>query len=190
MLKPLAVLGLLALWSVSVQQGCNDLKKSVTHLAYYPIRDMRQSVAPDPQRMIWSENGPVAWGAVPDSLSVPTIGADPYADAASPYEEVEKKILAPPATEASIAHGDSLFHVVCWTCHGKTMASDGPVVAKGMIPPPDLLAEGTRGRTDGFIYMYMRHGGAIMPSYGNMLSSRDAWSLVHYIRHMQKTSPR
>ena len=190
MLKPLAVLGLLALWSVSVQQGCNDLKKSVTHLAYYPIRDMRQSVAPDPQRMIWSENGPVVWGAVPDSLSVPTIGADPYADAASPYEEVEKKILAPPSTEASIAHGDSLFHVVCWTCHGKTMASDGPVVAKGMIPPPDLLAEGTRGRTDGFIYMYMRHGGAIMPSYGNMLSSRDAWSLVHYIRHMQQTSPR
>jgi hypothetical protein len=69
------------------------------------------------------------------------------------------------------------------------MAGDGPVAAK-FIPPPDLLAEGTRGRTDGFMYMYMRHGGAIMPSYGNVLSSRDAWSLVHYIRYMQKTSPR
>lgn len=190
MLRPFAVFGLMALWSVSVQQGCNDLKKSVTHLSYYPIRDMRQTIAPDPQRMIWSESGtPVAWGAVPDSLSVPTIGVDPYAAATAPYDAVEKKIVAPPATDASIAHGDSLFHVVCWSCHGKTMAGDGPIAAK-FIPPPDLLAEGTRGRTDGFIYMYMRHGGAVMPSYGNVLSSRDAWSLVHYIRHMQKTSPR
>ena len=190
MLKPIAVVAFLALWSMSPQQGCNELKKAVTHLKYYPIRDMRQTIAPDPQRMIWSEKGPVVWGAVPDSLSVPTIGADPYAAAAAPYDAVEKKIFAPTATDASIAHGDSLFHTVCWSCHGKTMAGDGPVVAKGMIPPPDLLGESTRGRTDGFMYMYMRHGGAIMPSSGNVLSSRDAWSLVHYIRYMQKTSPR
>ena len=189
MLKPIAVLGLLALWSVSVQQGCNDLKKAVTHWTYYPIRDMRQTIAPHPQRMIWSEKGPVAWGAMPDSLSVPTIGVDAYATAAVPYDAVEKKIVAPPSTAASVAYGDSLFHTICWTCHGKTLAGDGPVAAK-FVPPPDLLAEGTRGRTDGFIYMYMRHGGAIMPSYGNLLSSRDAWSLVHYIRHMQQTSPR
>jgi mono/diheme cytochrome c family protein len=190
MLKPVALLGLLALWSVSVQQGCNDLKKSVTHWTYYPIRDMRQTIAPDPQRMIWSESGaPVAWHAVPDSLSVPTIGADPYAASTTPYEDVEKRIFAPPSTDASIAHGDSLFQVICWTCHGKTMAGDGPVAAK-FIPPPDLLAEGTRGRTDGFLYMYVRHGGAIMPSYGNAVSSRDTWSLIHYIRHMQRTSPR
>ena len=189
MLKPLALVAFVALWSMSPQQGCNDLKKSVTHLKYYPIRDMRQTVAPDPQRMIWSEKGPVVWGAVPDSLSVPTIGVDAYAAATSPYDAVEKKIVAPPSTEASVAHGDSLFHTICWTCHGKTMAGDGPVAAK-FVPPPDLLGEGTRGRTDGFMYMYMRHGGAIMPSYGNLLSSRDAWSLVHYIRYMQKTSPR
>ena len=123
-----------------------------------------------------------AWGE-------PTIGVDPYAAAATPYDAVEKKILAPASSDASIAHGDSLFHTICWTCHGKTMAGDGPVAAK-FVPPPDLLGESSRGRTDGFMYMYMRHGGAIMPSYGNVLSSSDAWSLVHYIRHMQKTSPR
>ncbi|HZT56680.1 MAG TPA: hypothetical protein VFA35_10665, partial [Burkholderiaceae bacterium] len=159
MLRPIAVLGLLALWSVSVQQGCNDLKKAVTHLKYYPIRDMRQTIAPDPQRDIWSSTGPVRWAAVPDSLSVPTIGVDAYAAATAPYDAVEKKIVAPPATDASIAHGDSLFHTICWSCHGKTMAGDGPIAAK-FIPPPDLLAESSRGKTDGFMYMYMRHGGA------------------------------
>ena len=190
MLRPVAFAALLALWSVSVQQGCNDLKRAVTHLRYYPIRDMRQTVAPDPQRMIWSETKPVVWPAVPDSLSVPTIGADAYAYDMPPYEATAARLVAPPSSDMSVAHGDSLFHVICWTCHGKTMAGDGPVTTKGMVPPPDLLAEGTRGRTDGFMYMYMRHGGALMPSYGNVLSSRDAWSLVHYIRHMQKTSPR
>lgn len=180
MLKPAAVIALIALWSVSVQRGCNDLKKSVTHLSYYPIRDMRQTIVLDPQRSTFN---------VPDSLSIPVQGRDVYRDDAVPYDVAGAKLVAPPATEQSIARGDSLFHTICWSCHGKTMAGDGPVSAL-FVPPPDLLAETTRGRTDGFMYMYMRHGGAIMPSYGNLLTSHDAWSLVHYIRDMQKKSPR
>lgn len=180
MLRTLALLGLLALWSASFQQGCKDVKQSVTHWRYYPIRDMRQSIAILPQR--------TTWGA-PDSLSVPTIGRDPYPDDIAPYDVAAPKMIAPPSTDASVARGDSLFHTVCWTCHGKTLAGDGPVSSK-FIPPPDLLGESTRGRLDGFIYMYMRHGGAVMPSYGNVISSRDAWDIVHYIRHMQKVSPR
>jgi len=189
MLRPIAFIALLALWSASFQQGCEDAKKSLTRLRYYPIRDMRQSVVLDPQRDAWGANGPVRLAQVPDSLSVPTIGRDPYlADIAS-YEDIGKKLLAPPSTEASVARGDSLFHTVCWSCHGKTLIGDGPVSAK-FVPPPDLLAEMTRLRTDGYMYMYMRHGGAIMPSYGNVLSTHDAWSVIHYIRHMQKVSPR
>ena len=180
MLKPLAFVGLIALWSASFQQGCQDLKHSLTHLSYYPIRDMRQTVSIRPQR--------TTCGA-PDSLSVPTIGRDPYPDDPMPYEVAGVRMVAPPTSQASEMRGDSLFHTVCWTCHGKTLIGDGPVSAK-FIPPPDLLAEGTRGRTDGFIYMYMRHGGAVMPSYGNVLSSRDAWDIVHYVRNMQKVSPR
>ena len=180
MLKPIAVIALIALWSVSVQQGCNDLQKSLTHLTYYPIRDMRQTIVMDPQRSAFN---------VPDSLSIPIQGRDVYRDDPAPYEVSSVKLVAPPASAASIAHGDSLFRTICWTCHGKTMAGDGPVAAQ-FVPPPDLLGESARGRTDGFMYMYMRHGGAIMPSYGNALTTHDAWSLVHYIRDMQKKSPR
>ena len=180
MLKPIAAIAFIALWSVSVQQGCNDLKKSVTHLSYYPIRDMRQTIVLDPQRSAFN---------VPDSLSVPVHGRDVYRNDPAPYEVASVKLVAPPATPASIARGDSLFHTVCWSCHGKTMLGDGPVSAL-FVPPPDLLAQGTRDRTDGFIYMYMRHGGAIMPSYGNVLTSHDAWSIVHYLRDMQQKSPR
>lgn len=181
MLKPLFAIGLIALWSASFQNGCNDLKKSLTHLSYYPIRDMRQTVVIDPQRTVFRN---------PDSLSVPTIGRDPYTFDTAPYEVAGAKIQNPIAVgEESVVRGDSLFKRVCTPCHGKTMAGDGLVVAN-YIPPPDLLAEGTRSRTDGYMYMYMRHGGAVMPSYGNALSSRDGWDLVNYIRHMQKVSPR
>ena len=181
MVKPLLVIGLIAMWSSSFQQGCIDLKKSVTHLKYYPIRDMRQTVVIDPQRTVFRN---------PDSLSVPTIGRDAYTLDTVPYEIAAAKLTSPIAgTETSITRGDSLFKRICTPCHGRSMAGEGLVVAN-YIPPPDLLGEGTRSRTDGYMYMYMRHGGAVMPSYGNALSSRDAWDLINYIRHMQKVSPR
>ena len=181
MLKPLFAIGMIALWSASFQQGCEDLKKSVTHLTYYPIRDMRQTVVIDPQRTVFRN---------PDSLSVPTIGRDRYTFDTAPYEIAGAKISNPIAgQETSVVRGDSLFHRICTPCHGKSMAGDGLVIAN-YIPPPDLLAEDSRGRSDGYMYMYMRHGGAVMPSYGNALSSRDAWDLINYIRHMQKVSPR
>lgn len=189
MLRTKLLLGVIALWSVSAQQGCNDLKKSLTHLRYYPIRDMRQTVVIDPQR--GDVNAP-RWTPFvgPDSLAVPTIDVDRWVED-PPYDHAAKLVVAPaePAMDKSMAHGDTLFHTFCWTCHGMTMAGDGPV-APQFMPPPDLLAEATRNRTDGFIYMYIRHGGVVMPSYGNALSSRDAWDVVHYIRSMQKSSPR
>lgn len=188
MLRTRLLLGLIALWSVSVQQGCEDLKKSLTHLTYYPIRDMRQTVMIDPQR-IDPLNPKVMTFRGPDSLAVPTIGKDRWVGEA-PYDEAGKMLHEPFATsEASVVHGDTLYHAICWTCHGMTMAGDGPVAAQFM-PPPDLLAEATRNRADGYIYNYMRHGGVVMPSYGNAVSSKDAWDIVHYIRHMQKMSPR
>lgn len=190
MLKTGVLLGVIALWSMSPQQGCQDLRKSLTHLSYYKTRDMRQTIVIDPQRGDILNPGVVAFRG-PDSLSVPTIGRDVYVGDA-PYDLASAKLVNPTpaaAAERSIALGDSLYHTVCWTCHGKTMVGDGPVAAQFM-PPPDLLAQPTRDRTDGYLYMYMRHGGIVMPSYGNTLSSADAWALVNYIRSAQRTSPR
>jgi hypothetical protein len=69
------------------------------------------------------------------------------------------------------------------------MAGDGPVAA-AFMPPPDLLGESARGRSDGFIYSYVRYGGAIMPRYGHLIAAEAIWDVVNYLRHMQRTSPR
>ena len=189
MLRTKLLLGVIALWSVSFHQGCQDLSKSLTHLKYYPIRDMRQTVVIDPQR---GDPTHPKWTPFrgPDSLAVSSIDADRFMGDA-PYDLASAHLVAPAEAklDSAVVRGDTLFHTFCWTCHGMKMAGDGPVAAQFM-PPPDLLAEATRKRTDGFIYMYMRHGGVVMPSYGNAVSSKDAWDIVHYIRSMQKTSPR
>jgi len=188
MLRPAVLLGVIALWSVSVQQGCQDLRKSLTHLTYYPIRDMRQTVVIDPQRYD-PTNGKWITFRGPDSLAVPSIGRDRWVGDA-PYMETEAFVKDPTTvTGASIARGDTLFRTICSPCHGKQMLGDG-TVAPSFMPPPDLLAQATRDRSDGFLYNYMRHGGVVMPSYGNALSAHDAWDVVHYVRAMQKASPR
>ncbi len=188
MLRTKLLLGVIALWSVSFQQGCQDVTKSLTHWTYYPIRDMRQTVAIDPQRGDPTHPKWIAFRG-PDSLAVPTMDVDRWMSDA-PYDMAGKMMVAPQTLmDSAVVRGDTLFHTFCWTCHGMKMAGDGPVAATFM-PPPDLLAEATRNRTDGYIFMYMRHGGVVMPSYGNAVSAKDAWDIVHYIRYMQKVSPR
>jgi mono/diheme cytochrome c family protein len=70
-----------------------------------------------------------------------------------------------------------------------SLKGDGPVAAR-FLPPPDLLGSSARGRRDGFIYSYIRNGGAVMPSYGAQVTAQEAWDLVNYLRHQQRTNPR
>ena len=161
----------------SFQQGLKDAINSLTHLRYYPIRDMRKSVALAPQKGIYR---------TPDEASVPTTGKEIAIDRDVAAETLRNPI---PTDDASVARGDSLFRKLCVPCHGRSMAGDGPVAAQFM-PPPDLLGQQTRDRKDGYIYSYIRHGGVVMPSYGFQVSAEEAWHLVNFIRHQQKATPR
>lgn len=169
----------------TVQRGCQDAYQSATHLKYFPIRDMRRSVALMPQK---------GYTRPPDSLSVPTVGRDRLIDnEEQPMDlanELAAKLTDPTvADDSSRARGERKFHKTCVPCHGMGLMGDGPVAALFM-PPPDLLAEATRDRKDGYIYSYIRHGGVVMPAYGAQVTAAEAWDLIHYIRHMQKVSPR
>ena len=63
----------------------------------------------------------------------------------------------------------------------------GPVAAK-FIPTPDLTnAELQKQRTDGYWHSYIVVGGAVMPAYGEALSSQEAWHIVNYLRTLAGT---
>jgi mono/diheme cytochrome c family protein len=173
----------------TVQRGCQDSIRSATQWAYFPIRDMRSSVALMPQK---------GFLRAPDSSSVPVQGLEraPMGAAGQPLSGLEltnfyaATLTNPVASDdSSVARGQRKFTRTCVPCHGQSMKGDGPVAAK-FIPPPDLLGSNTRGRADGFIYSYIRNGGSIMPSYGAQVTAKEAWDLVNFIRHMQRTSPR
>ncbi len=182
----LLVMGFVAMLGGTVfERGCRDLKSSLTHLPYYKTRDMRTSVVLVPQQ---------TYLKAPDSVSVPVGGRELWNTApgmeASERARLDKTFTNPQAADdSSIARGARKFMRTCVPCHGVSMKGDGPVAAK-YIPPPDLLAAMTRGRSDGYIYGYIRHGGAVMPNYGALVTAHEAYDLINYIRYQQKTNPR
>jgi len=176
---------LVSAWAgATMQHGCRDVQTSLTHLEYYPIRDMRRTVAITPQKTVMM---------LPDSMSVPVSGyeraPDPNALLVNRDATAARFVNRVAADTSSVVRGEKHFARLCATCHGQGMAGDGPVAAKFM-PPPDLLGATTRGRSDGYIYSYIRYGGPIMPKYGHVLSPEATWDVVNFLRQRQRTSPR
>lgn len=84
----------------------------------------------------------------------------------------------------SVAEGRQHYQVFCAPCHGPEGRGGvtGPVATR-FIPPPDLTsAELQKQRTDGYWHSYIMAGGAVMPSYAEALSSREAWHIVNFLR--------
>jgi mono/diheme cytochrome c family protein len=87
-------------------------------------------------------------------------------------------------TESSVAEGRRHFQTFCAPCHGPEARGGvtGPVATK-FIPPPDLTnTELQRQRTDGYWHSYIVAGGAVMPAYGEAMSSTEAWHVVNFLR--------
>lgn len=92
---------------------------------------------------------------------------------------------------ADLASGERMFNVYCATCHGAKGLGGAPVADNSSgkrypIMPPRMSGEGASSklRTDGFIYLTIRNGGAIMPAYGSALNDDEMWSIVAYIRSL------
>lgn len=170
--------------AASFQKGCRSVTTAFTKLSYPQIRDMRYTVVLNPQK-----------GSLrpPDSLAVPMSGREwmpQQPDLMANREAIGARFSSTVADDDSArARGGRMFTRLCTPCHGKAMAGDGPVAAKFM-PPPDLMGPLTRGRSDGYIYTYIRYGGAIMPKYGHALTVDQTWQVIHYLRNEQKAHPR
>lgn len=93
-----------------------------------------------------------------------------------------------PITEQSVAKGKEMYEIYCLPCHGHG-SQLGPVGVTstpprfiGVIP---LLPSILGARTDGYLYLTIRNGGVIMPSYGWAMDETERWSVVHYLRSEQ-----
>jgi len=95
-------------------------------------------------------------------------------------------------TDADLAVGQRMFSIYCQACHGVEGKGGSPVtkndpannIKRYPIPPPMLSGAGaiTAARSDGYIYLTIRNGGAIMPRYASQLDDSEMWAIVAYIR--------
>ena len=113
---------------------------------------------------------------------------------ARPREQREAAARRPnpvkPSAE-SVAIGRQHYATFCTPCHGPEGKGgvSGPVATK-FIPTPDLTnAELQQQRTDGYWQSYIVVGGAVMPAYGEALSSEEAWHVVNFLRSLSARRP-
>lgn len=148
-------------------------------IAYRWVNNMTQTVRVQPgERVFVMPAGVVPRGG---ELVIPREQRDAAAKVPNPVRP----------TAESIALGKQRFGVFCAPCHGPEAKGGvtGPVSTK-FIPPPDITnPELQRQRTDGYWHSYIMVGGAVMPAYGEALSSQEAWHIVNYLRSLAPPAP-
>ena len=90
-----------------------------------------------------------------------------------------------PASDQALARGEVMYNTYCTPCHGADGVNLGPVAQPGRFPGVVALAGASgiaKNRTDGWIYLTIRNGGAIMPYYGWAMSDAEIWSVVQHVR--------
>jgi mono/diheme cytochrome c family protein len=149
-------------------------------VAYRFVNNMTQTARIQPGERVFA----MPAGVVPrgGEMIIPKEQRDVAAKVANPVK----------ATPESIAAGTQGYDVFCSPCHGPEAKGGvtGPVATK-FIPTPDITnAELQRQRTDGYWHSYIMAGGAVMPAYGEALSSQEAWHIVNYLRTLAPPAAR
>lgn len=126
-----------------------------------------------------------AEGSIP--VATP-MGDLPPAFTQSELDAVAGTLINPlPASQEVLARGKVAYERQCYACHGPAGAGDGPVVGNGKFPfAAALNGDVTAGRSDGYLYAVTRVGRGLMPAYGDRLTERDRWAVVHYVRTLHQ----
>ncbi len=92
-----------------------------------------------------------------------------------------------PFTTQNLATGKEAFGHYCVACHGLDGQSTGVPFAERMSPPlPSLASPDVQDYTDGQLKWIIDNGisPSGMPASSGMLTDKEIWSIVHYLRHL------
>lgn len=159
------------------------------------LTDFRQQPSVGPWQSLsvtWADTSTPSRGQ--PQGSVPTTGAVimpyqvSYAHTPGAVDSMSSLRNPESPTQASVDRGWKLFQVNCAVCHGNGGAGDGSV-GKFNLVAPNLLADLTKGRRDGFIFGQIRNGGIFAMPTMNRIDERDRWHVINYIRGLQGKLP-
>jgi mono/diheme cytochrome c family protein len=134
-------------------------------------------------RSLVVERAPVAGTVAMGQFPYPIEGEGE--EATKRAEAVLENPLSP--TLETLERGKKLFEVFCIVCHGERAEGNGSIVGPNLFPaPPSLHTSQARAFLDGRIYHVITKGQNKMPSYADRLEPEERWSVVHYVRALQR----
>ena len=96
------------------------------------------------------------------------------------------------ADTRALATGRAAYTGSCALCHGGLGNGYGRFGTSTYPPAADLLAEGTRSRTDAQLFWITRNGLSFtaMPAFSDVYSDEQIWAIVAYVRALQAGTSR
>ena len=88
-------------------------------------------------------------------------------------------------TAPVLDRGEERYNIFCAPCHGVSGRGDGMIVRRGYRQPPSFHVDRLRSASIGHFYDVMSNGFGAMPDYRTVISPRDRWAIVAYIRALQ-----
>lgn len=100
--------------------------------------------------------------------------------------QAQKNVKNPLSNKTEVADGKVLYVANCAPCHGNKGRGDGPA-AQALTPKPaDHSSALVQSETDGSLFWKLSEGRNPMPSYKKILTDRQRWELVSYIRTLSR----
>jgi mono/diheme cytochrome c family protein len=120
-------------------------------------------------------------------LSFTVIYSQSFAQAPWVTPKAAKSVKNPFAGNKTVlAAGKTLYVANCVPCHGSKGKGDGAASAALNPKPADHSSARVQSETDGSLYWKLSAGRNPMPSYQKILSDKQRWELVDYIRTLAK----
>ncbi|MBN1490776.1 MAG: cytochrome c, partial [Phycisphaerae bacterium] len=99
-----------------------------------------------------------------------------------------------PVTRERLERGRGRYDVFCAECHGLSGYGDGPIHRRAetleesrWIPPTTFHDDTIRNQPVGQLFDTITNGIRTMPAYGPQIPVDDRWSIVAYMRALQRS---
>ena len=86
----------------------------------------------------------------------------------------------------TLARGAEVFGVFCVVCHAADGSGSGPVVQRGMLPPPSLQGARSKQMQDGEMFHILTRGQGNMAAYASQIARDDRWRVIRHVRSLQE----
>ena len=91
-----------------------------------------------------------------------------------------------PSNPFSVQQGREGYGHYCIMCHGLKGDGNGTVGQSFYPLPTDLTSARVQGQSDGRLFHTITLGLGRHPSLGFMLTEKDRWAIIYYIRSLKK----